>query len=92
MSRRRTGRPDRLTGTITLQARPEHPTFELEGVEGDDERLTLEMVPDPENRRHRIAVRWSANETKGDFTGTIRIKTSNPDMPEILVPYRVRIL
>ena len=86
------GRPDRLTGTITLQARPERPTFEIEGVEGDDERLTLEMVPDPENRRHRVAVRWNTKEAKGDFSGMIRIKTSNPDMPEILVPYRVRIL
>ncbi len=86
------GRPDRLSGTITLQARPQHPTFELQGIEGDDERLQVEAVLDPENRRHRIVVRWTAKGAKGDFSGTIQIQTSSPDMPKILVPYRVRIL
>ncbi len=86
------GRPDRLTGTITLQARPHQPTFELREIQGDDERLEIEAIPDPENRRHRIAVRWTAKEAKGDFSGSIRIQTTSPDMPEILVPYRVRIL
>jgi hypothetical protein len=86
------GRPDRLAGVITLQVRPEHPPFAIQGMAADDERLELEPMSDPEKRRHRIAVRWKSKDAKGDFRGTIRIETDNPSMPEIEVPFRVRIL
>jgi hypothetical protein len=86
------GRPDRLSGVVTLQARPEQPEFRIQGIQSDDERLMVEPIPDPENRRHRIAARWTAKENKGDFTGTIRIETDHPTMKEIEIPFRVRIL
>ncbi len=85
------GRPSRLSGTITLVTRPGQPEFRIQGIESDDERLQLEPIPDPDTRRHRIAARWTAREVKGDFQGTILIATDHPTMPEIQVPFRVRI-
>jgi hypothetical protein len=87
-----TGRPDRLNGTIVLQSRPNQPPFELGEVTADDERLELEIVSDPQNRRHRISVHWAETDTKGDFAGTIKIQTTHPKMPQVEVPYRARIL
>ncbi len=85
------GRPSRLSGTITLVSRPDQPEFRIQGIQSDDERLKLEPIPDPDKRRHRIAARWTAREVKGDFQGTILITTDHPTMPEIQVPFRVRI-
>ena len=86
------GRPDRLSGIITLLARPDQPEFQIKEMHSGDERLKLEPVPDPEKARHRIAARWTAKGVKGDFQGVIRIATDHPTMPEIEVPFRVRIL
>jgi len=85
------GRPSRLSGTITLVTRPGQPEFRIQAVQSDDERLLLEPIPDPDTRRHRITARWTAREVKGDFQGTILITTDHPTMPEIQVPFRVRI-
>jgi hypothetical protein len=87
-----TGRPSRLNGTIVLQSRPQKEPFEVGEVTADDERLKLELISDPQNRRHRISVHWGEPETKGDFAGTIKIRTTHPEMPEVQIPYRVRIL
>jgi len=86
------GRPARLSGIITLVARPDQPEFRIQGIQSNDERLKLEPIPDPDKRRHRIAARWTGEKVKGDFQGTIRITTDHPTMPEIQVPFRVRIL
>ena len=86
------GRPDRLSGILTLQARPDQPEFRIESIHSDDERLMLESITDPDPRRHRIAARWSEKENKGDFQGTIRIETDHPTMKAIEIPFRVRIL
>ena len=86
------GRPARLQGTITLSARSGKPAFELQKAEVEDARVEVTIIPDPANRTHRVAVRWTEPEAKGDYRGIIRIRTSDPDMPEIEVPYRVRIL
>jgi hypothetical protein len=86
------GRPSRLSGIITLVARPDQPEFQIQEIQSNDDRLKLEPIPDPDKRRHRIAARWTAREVKGDFQGTIRITTDHPTMPEIQVPFRVRIL
>jgi len=85
------GRPSRLSGIITLVARPDQPEFQIQEIRVDDDRLKVEPLADPDKRRHRIAARWTAREMKGDFRGTIRITTDHPTMPEILVPFRVRI-
>ena len=85
------GRPPRLGGTIVLQARPDSPPFQVEKNEADDPRIGFVEGPDPGGRMYRIGVTWTDPEAKGVHQGTIRIVTDSPTMPEIEIPYQVRI-
>jgi hypothetical protein len=85
------GRPARLGGTIVLQARPGKPPFEITAVEADRDALELSPFVKGPAEVHRVGVIWRDADTKGVFAGTIRIRTNVEEMPEIEVPYQVRI-
>lgn len=85
------GRPARLGGTIVLQARPGSAGFEVKEFEVDDERIRLDPISGGGGLVQRLGVTWTSPEDKGLHQGTIRIKTSSEEMPDIQIPFQVRI-
>ena len=87
----RSGRPPRLSGTIVLQARPGTEPFEIASTEVNEESLELTPLSEGKMGTHRIAVTWKDPKATGVHNGVIRLQTTNDTMPEIQVPYQVRI-
>jgi len=84
-------RTPRLGGTIVLQTRPDLPPLQIGGTEADDPQMQVQQIGEPTNGALRFALTWTDPEAKGLHEGKVRIKTGNPAMPLIEVPYQVRI-
>jgi hypothetical protein len=75
---------------VVVSNRPDA-DVEITGAEVDDPAFEVAVYPIQEGHRYQVTVTLSADASAGNHEGTVTLKTTDPEYPEVMVPVRATV-